>query len=144
MTRNIAQRHIPELIPDVKLVSVVNASAHPPSPVAKHLATGRIFTFSVAKIQDLKKRLTARLAGSPQGAYRCGWISTMDCIAALVWVHVTRARWPHLNWHGHSRFGIAVNIRSKMDPPLPKDYSGNAAWYNFAKLQISRLVGEDG
>ena len=111
-------------------------------PSAAPETTGRIFKFSSERIQTLKAQLNATLQTLVPDPSHRRWVSSNDCVAALVWSHVTRARRPHLDAFSDSRLGVAVNIRSKMDPPLSPSYFGNAALYTVAQLPIAALVGD--
>ncbi|GIC91345.1 uncharacterized protein Aud_007788 [Aspergillus udagawae] len=68
------------------------------------------------------------------------WVSSSDVVIALVWLSLTRARYPGLtadNCNSHSKrqagepayvgVGVPVDIRHRVTPPLPTSYLGNAA-----------------
>ncbi|OQD62033.1 hypothetical protein PENPOL_c014G03278 [Penicillium polonicum] len=77
--------------------------------------------------------------GDNSGCDGLPWVSSSDVVIALIWLSLNRARNPELankststptGESGESediRVGMAVNIRSRVSPPLPKSYMGNAA-----------------
>ena len=51
-------------------------------------------------------------------------ISTGDAVMAFLWLHINVAR--RIPAHIHTTLCILVNIRNRLDPPLPARYNGNA------------------
>lgn len=64
--------------------------------------------------------------------------STFEAIVAHLWRARTRAVFE--NPDDFSTVLFAVDIRSKLSPPLPHGFSGNAVITAFATAQVSHLV----
>ncbi|KAG6586953.1 Shikimate O-hydroxycinnamoyltransferase [Phytophthora cinnamomi] len=66
------------------------------------------------------------------------YVSTNDAITALFTVSMTRAQ-------GHDqdvRAVTMVNARRRLQPPLPDNYSGNAAFYSMSAHENGELLSE--
>ncbi|XP_057867537.1 acyltransferase GLAUCE [Cryptomeria japonica] len=88
-----------------------------------------LFSFSGKMLQSLK---TKAING---GAKHC-----TSFIAAMA--HLWRARTctlPNMAAHDVSTVQFAVDIRSKMSPPLPREFSGNATFTAYAKATAKEL-----
>lgn len=86
---------------------------------------GKCFMTNKVDIAMLKDAIMAFLGGDdPHGA----WVSTNDVLCAVLWHAIVRARsgeGPVVECK-RSKLGVPVNVRSKMVPPLPQDFIGNA------------------
>lgn len=100
-------------------------------------ATVRILTFSASRMETLKAAVTQQL---PHVAEIGAWVSTYDCLAALIWVAVVRARQHRLQPGTKVKFGMAVDIRTKTDPPLSIDYFGNAIVHTLTTSTVAELT----
>nr|QDM39180.1 BAHD acyltransferase-like 16 [Taxus x media] len=78
----------------------------------------KVFPFTIDKLERLKKK-----AMDDGNLKKC---SSFDAIAALVWQARTKAI--DMPPDQPSKMFFAVDIRSKMDPPLPKGFAGNAVF----------------
>ncbi|KAI9756665.1 MAG: hypothetical protein M4579_003754 [Chaenotheca gracillima] len=72
------------------------------------------------------------------------WISTNDALASLLWSSITCARFPSnesgsTNPSTISKLGVAVNGRSRLNPPLPPSYIGNAIIYATTSLPVEAI-----
>ncbi|CAI0628452.1 unnamed protein product, partial [Linum tenue] len=78
----------------------------------------KVFRFDRETIKELKSR-----AMEDDGRGALSKCSTFECLTALVW----KARSKALNMVGdqETKLIVPVNVRNKMDPPLPKGYFGN-------------------
>ena len=117
---------------DTREPAVIEVDLNAPSP-----ATARVLTFSATKIEFLKTAVTQQL---PLVAEIGAWVSTYDCLAALIWVAVIRAREHRLAPGTKVKFGMAVDIRSKTDPPLSADYFGNAIVHVLTTSTVAELT----
>ena len=117
---------------DTRDPAVIDVDLDAPRP-----ATARILTFSAAKIETLKAAVSQQL---PLVAEIGAWVSTYDCLAALIWVAVVRARQHRLGPGTKVKFGMAVDIRSKTDPPLSVDYFGNAIVHTLTASTVAELT----
>lgn len=81
----------------------------------------KVFPFSGEMVEKLKKK-----AMEDGTLKKC---SSFDAIAALVWQARTRA--VDMPPDVPSKMLFAVDIRSKMDPPLPKGYAGNGVFSSY-------------
>ena len=76
----------------------------------------RIFHFSSESIAKLKAKANAECNSNK--------ISSFQALSALVWRSITRA---HCLPHEQKTIcGLAVNNRTRLDPPLPENYFGNS------------------
>ncbi|KAH9328510.1 hypothetical protein KI387_000618 [Taxus chinensis] len=78
----------------------------------------KVFPFTIDKLERLKKK-----AMDDGNLKKC---SSFDAIAALVWQARTKAI--DMPPDQPSKMFFAVDIRSKMDPPLPKGFAGNVVF----------------
>ncbi|CAI6342351.1 unnamed protein product [Periconia digitata] len=99
--------------------------------------TARIFALSAERIRAMRDEL-GRLVKTVTPITQC------NILAALVWIHVTRARHKRLVQHGHTdtRIGIAVNLRERVKPQLQPSYMGNMALMARATASIARFNAE--
>ncbi|KAK7947843.1 uncharacterized protein PG986_008729 [Apiospora aurea] len=78
------------------------------------------------------------------------WISTYDCIMALFWKTITRAKLPLLNpaMSKEVIMAHAVNTRNMLEPPLPDRFLGNAVALPRVSVgsieELVRAPGDDG
>lgn len=70
------------------------------------------------------------------------WISTNNILCTILWHAITRARLAggRALEGKRSRLGVPVNVRSKMVPPLPPNYVGNATVDATAERSIVALA----
>lgn len=94
--------------------------------------TSRIFCFSSPALTSLKAAAKA--------------YSTNDAVHALVWCAMTLARLKakSVNSDATTKLQYAANMRSRVTPPLPKDYTGNVSVGNIAALLVADLAAPDG
>ena len=97
---------------------------------------GKIFVISRKRMEDLREELKRKGIDTPKP------VSIFNILAALVWIHVTRARQPHLGDHKESSIAIACDVRKRLDPPLEKKYMGNLAFGTKATMSIHTLTAE--
>lgn len=138
----------PERIPEVerrirsfKYVPVLPHSGEYAAPV--QLAQS-IFHLPRSRLAALK----ASAVPSSETESADKWVSTNDCITALLWRCMTRARLPspsaasaaadpaNTSVHMH----MAVDIRPYTDPPLHGAYPGNAVSISYVSSALSSLV----
>lgn len=81
----------------------------------------KVFPFSGEMVEKLKKK-----AMEDGTLTKC---SSFDAIAALVWQARTKA--VDMPPDVPSKMLFAVDLRSKMDPPLPKGFAGNAVFSSY-------------
>ncbi|KAF2820870.1 hypothetical protein CC86DRAFT_386904 [Ophiobolus disseminans] len=69
-------------------------------------------------------------------------ISIFVTIAALLWVHITRARTANLIERGYTltALGVAMDMRTRCEEPLAKDFIGNMALYCATEFPISSII----
>ncbi|KAB2570651.1 Putrescine hydroxycinnamoyltransferase 2 [Lasiodiplodia theobromae] len=137
----------PERIPEVerrirsfKYVPVLPHSGEYAAPV--QLAQS-IFHLPRSRLAALKASTIPREADAADK-----WVSTNDCITALLWRCMTRARLPspsaasaaadpdNTSVHMH----MAVDIRPYTDPPLHGSYPGNAVSVSYVSSPLSSLI----
>lgn len=100
-----------------------------------------ILRFEEDKLKALKEKVMSRIAekGSEQ------WVSTNDCLSALVWYLVTAARCSSgiVSNERESMLGFAISGRKKIDPPLPETYVGNVNLYGTSVMRVSEMLNPD-
>ena len=72
------------------------------------------------------------------------WVSSHDVLCAILWHAITAARSSSdidesSSTAGSSRLGMAVEARTKLEPPLPTTYLGNASLYGTTARALSGL-----
>ena len=70
------------------------------------------------------------------------WVSINDILCTILWHSITRARLAEglVSEGNQSKLGVPVNVRSKMVPPLPRNYIGNATVDATAERSITALA----
>ncbi|KAE8674543.1 anthranilate N-hydroxycinamoyl/bensoiltransferase-like family protein [Hibiscus syriacus] len=93
----------------------------------------RIFHFSAESIAELKKRANTE--------YRTTKISSFQSLSAFVWRAITRAR----RFSSEMVIGcrLAINNRSRLEPPLSPDYFGNSIQTVRAVTTAGELLEHD-
>ncbi|OAG07343.1 uncharacterized protein CC84DRAFT_1163549 [Paraphaeosphaeria sporulosa] len=68
-----------------------------------------------------------------------------NVIAALLWIHVTRARAHRRGDCGkeETKIGIATDLRKRMSPPLQDNYTGNMAIFSTGALDVHELTKDE-
>jgi hypothetical protein len=95
--------------------------------------TARIFYFSPSSLTFLKTAAAA--------------YSTNDALHALIWRHVTLARMAagSMSDNGATTLLYAANMRSKVSPPLPHNYTGNASIASVTRhMSAKEMTASDG
>lgn len=93
------------------------------------LPMDRIKNLSVHFSEEFVAGLKARVSG------RC---STFQCLLAHAWKKVTAARDLVLDDFTHVR--VAVNCRSRANPPVPMDFFGNMVLWAFPRMRVRDLL----
>nr|A0A3G1DJI9.1 RecName: Full=Acyltransferase M4; Short=AT M4; AltName: Full=Squalestatin S1 biosynthesis cluster protein M4 [Phoma sp. MF5453]AMY15061.1 acyltransferase AT1 [Phoma sp. MF5453] len=73
--------------------------------------------FTPEKLKELKQAATSSDASK--------WISTMDALAGLFWSRIARIQGQSSNGHQQSRCIFALDIRRRLQQPVPLAYVGN-------------------
>mmetsp|Transcript_23448 Transcript_23448/g.29890 ORF Transcript_23448/g.29890 Transcript_23448/m.29890 type:complete len:267 (-) Transcript_23448:13-813(-) len=92
--------------------------------------TVRTFRFSKEKLKELKQE-----ASPPSSSGQ--FVSTNDAFVALIWQRLSKARC--IAPSESVSLGMACNGRSRMNPPLPREYFGNAVFLVFVKVTNQEL-----
>lgn len=68
-----------------------------------------------------------------------------NVLAALLWIHVTRARAHRRGDCGQekTKIGIATDLRKRMDPPLQDNYTGNMAIFSTGAMAVQDLTKDE-
>ena len=146
--RRVEQLEHPTYFFENEVAKIQWEKALPPATERPRMI-GRCFQIKTDEVTVLKHQINSLLAsndGTNTDPNQSGrWISTQDTYCALLWHAITRARLQDRNDEvsgGKSRLGIPINIRSKLNPPLPSDYLGNAAADAYAELSLDHLLSE--
>lgn len=100
--------------------------------------SAKLFVISAAKIRSFRDKLRTYLKDGSN-------LTICNVLAALLWIHVTRARGKRLlekECH-ESSAGIAVDMRKRLAPPLTEDYMGSMALFAKATVPLSKFLSED-
>ncbi|GLI74229.1 hypothetical protein PoHVEF18_002464 [Penicillium ochrochloron] len=115
----------------------------------------RYFNIRAEDVQELKDRCNTMLPHLLAPVDDCDrdglpWVSSSDVVIALIWLSLYLARNPELANKSTStgrsgepadiRVGMAVNMRSRVFPPLPKSYMGNAAILMLVKYSREKAA----
>ncbi|XP_043710145.1 protein ENHANCED PSEUDOMONAS SUSCEPTIBILITY 1-like [Telopea speciosissima] len=95
----------------------------------------RVFHFSPQSIAKLKAKANAECNTNTNTST----ISSFQALSALVWRCVTRAR-RHLPSHQKTSCSLAINNRSRLNPPLSPDYFGNCVQAVSATVTVEELL----
>ncbi|GLA00792.1 hypothetical protein AnigIFM60653_010177 [Aspergillus niger] len=110
------------------------------SALASTVETKR-YTFSpekVAKVKDICTQLMPQLRSSE-------WISSNDVITATLAICVDRALHPERADKTQSAdFLMAVDLRNRVDPPLPETYLGNSIFPVHDDIYSEAMAGQTG
>jgi len=93
----------------------------------------RIFHFSAASIAKLKAKANAESNTNK--------ISSFQSLSALVWRSITHAR--RLQHGQRTTCKMATNNRTRMEPPLPKEYFGNSLYAVSTETTVGELLEND-
>lgn len=110
--------------------------AHPeePEPVRVQ-GRGCVVAFSLQKLAELKALLETQADSS--------FITQNDALQALLWHSMVKARVPSLankEAIAISKLLIPINIRGKLEKPLPESYFGTAIDFATAQLSLDHLT----
>ncbi|ERN01336.1 hypothetical protein AMTR_s00002p00257100 [Amborella trichopoda] len=85
----------------------------------------------------------AKLKARP--SVRCpsgGGYSTYESVVSHVWQKVTRARGASVGEEEISQVGISVNLRTRLVPPIPREYFGNMVLWAFPRTTVHELLSQ--
>ena len=106
-----------------------------------HPVSARVFTFSHGHLHALKEALNDAI-----GTANNFWVSTNDCINAMLWLYVTRTRAEEIRGSPHTTYFTPVNIRDLLSAPgttqriveTHSEYLGNATML----AQVTRPIDD--
>ncbi|KAF2094192.1 hypothetical protein NA57DRAFT_60826 [Rhizodiscina lignyota] len=104
--------------------------------------SAEVFHFSKSALQELKRNADPTNAQLPHEDVT--WISTNDALSALLWRTVISCQFPlsslAVDEDFDTHFTLALNGRSRVDPPLHPDTFGSYSSYAMASMSIRRLL----
>lgn len=112
-----------------------------PPPFATTSLKVDVFHIPPASLKDLKAAATA-VVETETHAKEPMWVSTNDAVSALIWRSLMVATYEGTEYEDKalSCCQVAVNCRSKMNPPLPDDFFGCALTFGTNYLPISSIL----
>ncbi|KAF9871437.1 hypothetical protein CkaCkLH20_11084 [Colletotrichum karsti] len=113
------------------------------SIIPKNKAPGavcKMFSFDNSTIQVMKT-LADDYVKEQYGSK--AFVTTADTISAMVWVHVTRARLPHLCSSDKTNFTLTVDARPSLSPAFQPTAWGNIYTQTAASTNVASLVQLD-
>ena len=111
----------------------------PTLPLTNTPCSLRYFVIPAQRMRDYRQELQRHF---PENARP----TICNVLAALVWIHVTRARAARLPncKEKETRIGVATDLRRRSEPSMAKDdYMGNMALFSTGALKIADLVAGD-
>ncbi|PYH93958.1 hypothetical protein BO71DRAFT_484189 [Aspergillus ellipticus CBS 707.79] len=112
------------------------------SALADAVETAR-YTFSPEKVSQMKDTCTQVLPKLQQSS--ASWISSNDIITAVLAICVDRTLHPErANKTESADFLMAVDLRSRVQPPLPETYPGNAIFPVHDSIYLQETAGQTG
>ncbi|KAH7096142.1 transferase [Auriculariales sp. MPI-PUGE-AT-0066] len=118
----------PTLVSDIYDLDQHHGYAHSGFSILPPAVAARLH-FPSEKLATLK---AVTSAGLPEGQ----WISTHDALNALIWVAVQRAKGKETSLS----LAFSINVRSRLAPPVPESYIGNAFYMAIARSGGSSLA----
>ena len=107
-----------------------------PLPKSSAESSWAYFNFSPARMIKLKQVASQKCRPGAR-------ISSDDAITALLWRAITRARSPKLDMSSSTIMTRAVNLRGKLEPPLPMTFLTNCVMGHNSNLRLSALISMD-
>ncbi|KAF2872358.1 trichothecene 3-O-acetyltransferas-like protein [Massariosphaeria phaeospora] len=132
---------VPTLTPGQLLLSEAYCDGkyeYPRTLEENSLCSQKLFVISAARIRAFREELKPLFPDhSPP--------TICNILAALLWVHVTRARATRLGDCAHKKtnLGIAIDLRKRLDPRLGDEYMGNLAVFAKGTLKIADVTAEE-
>ena len=93
------------------------------------------FDFAPEKLAELKKVASKKCSPGT-------WITSDDAVTALLWRAITRVRSLNLDKSLSSTMTRAVNLRGKLNPPLPASFLANCVVGLFTDAKLSALLDD--
>lgn len=112
-----------------------------PPPFATISLKVDVFHIAPASLKALKAAATL-VVETETHAKEPMWVSTNDAVSALIWRSLMVATYEGTEYEDKplSCCQVAVNCRSKMNPPLPDDFFGCALTFGTNYLPISSIL----
>jgi len=101
-------------------------------------STLKIFRFGADELKKMKIAATEQLTKSD-----VAFVSTFDVLSAHLAHHVTLARHKCGGTTNIAQINIVTNTRTRINPPLPQNYFGNAILSSSLELEIEKIICED-
>ncbi|XP_062074992.1 uncharacterized acetyltransferase At3g50280-like [Humulus lupulus] len=92
----------------------------------------RMIHFSKKRIVELKAKANAEMG------FANNEISSLQALMAHLWISVTRGR--DLNPDEDVRYMVVLGLRSRLQPPLPEGYLGNAVQGMIVQCKVGELL----
>lgn len=93
---------------------------------------------SASRIRNYRDDLHKYFPGEPPP-------TICNVLAALLWIHITRARAHRRGDCGQekTKIGIATDLRKRISPPLQDNYTGNMAIFSTASLEVQDFTADE-
>ena len=130
----LSEGEIPKEHPEYKVVDLDAQPQVQSAPPAIPSMTTRLFEFSTSSLTKLKDDITTHIHPTNHHSLP-SFASTNDCLTALLWTSITRAR--QSSTTTHSRLGMAVNGRRHL--PVIQAHLSNVNLFATASLPTSLL-----
>ncbi|KAI3332860.1 transferase family-domain-containing protein [Ustulina deusta] len=130
----------PEDHPEVLVLPFTPEGAPPKMISREHV--GQVFRLSAEQLATLKADAAPKNASEPSDG---AWVSTNDALSALMWRSVMAAQFPLEELEGDptSVFNIAVDGRSRTDPPVHPRTLGNWLGWVMPAMPIRKMLSRE-
>ncbi|KAF6165848.1 hypothetical protein GIB67_012745 [Kingdonia uniflora] len=130
---------------DLKTINITQQSfilpCTPTDPSDKVVAT---FIIDLPKVEKLKKWVLRWFLEKAKKEPPFS-LTTLVISCAYVWVCLVRAlEGVDALSNVREHFLLPVDVRTRLDPPLPETYFGNCLMYSFTSIEKNDLLGENG
>ncbi|XP_059641291.1 uncharacterized acetyltransferase At3g50280-like [Cornus florida] len=92
----------------------------------------RVFNFTKENIAGLKAKANAEMKTTR--------ISSLQALMAHIWRSIIRCRKNIASAEQETQFNLAIGVRPRLQPPLPKGYFGNAVYFEPVTTKVSELL----
>ncbi|KAK2773879.1 trichothecene 3-o-acetyltransferase [Colletotrichum kahawae] len=100
-------------------------------------AVCKLFSFNNAILKNIQTEALQYLRDTYGST---AFVSMADTLSAMVWVHVTRSRLPHLSPFDDTNFTTAADARPRLSPSFPATAWGNIYTQTMAGDQVGNLT----
>nr|WGJ63585.1 acetyltransferase [Aspergillus striatus] len=107
---------------------------------AKEFST-QYFRLPSRMVQDLKQCCNQALTAHRESFHQTSWLSSNDIVVSLLWMCLNRSRHSgRVARPSQSQICMAVNVRNRLQPPIPSTYINNAVVFLRDSVEIESFL----